>query len=326
MVSLTPPTAHARLGENSVRGIERRILVLIGVVLIAYYPTSNALWHFWIDHPSWGAHGILVALLALGLLYRARARVAAAPVRALPWLLLPLLLFSIASLLFWRAGLQSLQLLMLPVLILLGAMVAFGIAVTRAIAVPVGFLYFGMPVWNLLAVPLQQLTLAIVRLVAPLIGAASVEGTVVSFPGDLHFEVTIWCSGLGFLVQGLAVATLLGELEQASNVRRLRLMGSMVAVALAANWLRVLAIIELGYSSGMRNLLATRYHLLFGYVVFVIALVAFVWIAARQHQQHSQAHGAPAAAPISTSLWPYMATLSALIVAPVAFGLWTFLH
>ena len=314
------------LQVTEMRAIELRIPALIVVVLIAYYPASNALWHFWIDHPTWGAHGFLIALLALWMLYLARERVVAAPVRPLPWLLVPLVLCSMAWLLFGRAGMQSLQLLMLPVLILLGSLSAFGIAVTRAIAIPVGFLYFGMPVWNLLAVPLQKLTLAIVKLVVPMIGPASVNGTVVTFPGDIYFEVSVWCSGLGFLVQGVAVAVFLGELELASTGRRLRLIASVIALALVTNWFRVLAIIQIGYSSDMRNVLVTHYHLLFGYVIFVVALVGFVWVVTRQSQPELQAHQVASAAPRSTGSWPYFAALSALAVPPLCTTLWALLR
>jgi exosortase len=301
--------------------------VLIAVTLLAYWPSSSALWHFWVDHPTWGAHGILIALLALWLLYRARGRVAAAPVRALPWLLLPLLLCSVTALIFWREGMQSLQLLTLPVLILMGSLAAFGIEVTRALAIPVGFLYFAMPVWNVLAVPLQNLTLAIVKIVVPAIGPASVAGYVVTFPGDIHFEVSVWCSGLGFLVQGMAVATFLGELERAPIRRRLRLIASMLAIALATNWFRVLAIIEIGYSSGMRHVLVTRYHLLFGYVIFVMALVAFAWVATTGRSLPQGSRPAQRAAQLNTSSRaPYLATLSVLAAAPLLVGFSAFLR
>jgi EpsI family protein len=294
------------------------ILALIVVALVAYWPSTSGLWHYWTDDLVFGGHGLLVAGLALWLLWRARARIAAAPVRREPRAL-PLLIFcSLASLIFWKASIEELQFLMLPALVLLGILSAFGPHVIRSIAVPVCFLYFAMPVWNLLAGPLQSLTLVVVRLVAPVIGVpAAVSGSFIYLPEDMKFNVGLVCSGSGFLVQGLAVAALLGELEEASWGRRLRLMGSMAIVAVVTNWIRVLAIVQIGYSSGMRHVLVTRHHLLFGCVLFMVVLVAFVWVArqralpdAPQATVHTLRSTPPAAG-------AYAAALCALAAPPV---------
>src|SRR4029077_5018546 len=101
-------------------------------------------------------------------------------------------------------------------------------------------------------------------------------------------------------VQGLAVAMLLCELEQAPRGRRLRLLGSMVLVALIANWLRVLLIIELGYSSGMHSTLATTHHVAFGYLLFCLSRAAYVWVATRQPSAEPVGE---ASAPRNTPAW-----------------------
>ena len=255
---------------------------LIAAAVVAYWPASRALWRYWTDEPSLGGHGMLVTVLAVWLLYRARDRIGSAVVQPAQWALVPLVLCSIASLVFWRAGIQSLQLLTLPALMWLGVFAAFGACVARVVAVPIGYLYFAMPAWNLLTVPLQHLTLRIVAWLAPMLGLpATVSGYLVTFPNGAKFEVTTACSGAVFLVQGLAVAVLLGELEQAPVGRRLRLVGSMVAVALAANWIRVLALLQIGYSTEMRHVLVSRDHLEFGWTLFVLVLLGFVWVSTR---------------------------------------------
>jgi exosortase len=248
---------------------------LIATAIVAYWPAWSALWR---------PHGYFVSLLALCLLYSARHRVASASIKPLPWALLLLIPCSITAVFFWRSGIQTLQLLMLPPLILLAVLAAFGSAVTRAIAGPVAFLYFAVPAWNvILTAPMQELTVAVTRILTHAIGLPAIfHGNLISFQNGITFEVTAGCSGASFLVQGLAVAMLLCGLEQAPRGRRLRLLGSMVLVALIANWLRVLLIIELGYSSGMRSTLATTHHVAFGYILFVLVLAAYVWGATRQ--------------------------------------------
>ena len=296
------------------------IVGLIAVAIGAYWPTSRALWEYWTDW-LFGGHGIFVAVLALWLLYRAKHRIALAPRQSQPWVLLPLVLCSIATLIFWRAGIQSLQLLLWPVLILLAVLAAFGSAVTRVIAVPVCFLYFAMPAWNLLAQPLQSLTIWAVRLLAPAIGVpATISGNLIYLPGDARFSVELACSGIGFFVEGLAVAALLGELEQAPLRRRLRLLATMVGVALVTNWVRVLTIVQVGYATQMRHVLVTRYHVLFGYVLFVTVLLLFVWLATRHELPPAAAPMPPGSAPVPAP-GSYTRAVLALAAAPLAVAL-----
>jgi exosortase len=257
-------------------GTEWQVAGLIAVVAALYWPTTSPLWH----RPVFGSNALLVVGLSLWLLARTREQMAVTPVRGVPWVLLLLVPCSIASLIFWKSGVPALQLLLLPVLILLAAWTAFGTAVARVIAVPVCFLYFAVPAWDLLAEPLQSLTLWVVRWAAPAIGVpAAVSGTTVLLPGHMQFEVTAACSGSGFLMEGMAVAVLLGELEHARVGRRLRLVAIMLVIALATNWIRVLTLLQIGYTTQMRHVVVSQYHVMFGYVLLTLVLVAFVWIA-----------------------------------------------
>jgi exosortase len=254
---------------------------LIAIVVVACWPTSTALWHYWADEHLIGGRGFFVTALALWLLYRASGRVSSASAHPLPWAVPFLVAGSVVMVISRKAGMYELQALLLPTLILLGALSAFGPSVTRVIAVPVGFLYFAMPAWDdVLGPALQSLTLWVVKWVAPVMGVpASVSGSLISLPGDMKFLVTQGCSGAGFLVEGLAVAALLGELEQAPAGRRVALLAAMVPVALVANWLRVLLIVQVGYSTGMRHVLVTQHHKLFGYAIFILVLLVFLWVA-----------------------------------------------
>jgi len=82
---------------------------------------------------------------------------------------------------------------------------------------------------------------------APLIGVpAQIRGDLVILPGVGVIEIASGCSGVNFFTVGLAVAALLGELEQASLRRRALLVTAMGALAVFANWLRVLIIVDAG--------------------------------------------------------------------------------
>lgn len=295
---------------------------IVGLVLISilvYWPATAALWHYWTDDIYVGGHGLLVAVLGAWLLYRSCGHLAGVTVQPSAWALIPLLACSLAALVFFRAGIHTLQLLTLPALIWLAVLAAFGTGVARAVAVPIGYLYFAMPAWNLLSVPLQGLTLWMVAALAPIVGLpATVSGSLVAFPNGARFIVTLACSGVGFLVQGLAVATLLGELENATLGRRLRLSGSMVLIALATNWTRVLLLLTIGYFGGMNNVIVSRHHLLFGYVLFVIVLIVFVWVAARPALSPPGADAASFAATARRSpLAAYLLAILGLSMVPL---------
>jgi exosortase len=291
--------------------------VLIAVVALFYWPTTSALWH----RPVFGGNALLVAALALWLLVRLRDRVASAPAAGVPWALLLLVPCSIGALVFWRSGIPALQLLLLPALILLAVWTALGSAVTRLIAVPVCFLYFAVPAWDLLGPPLQSLTLWAVSWLAPAFGVpATVSGTMVLVPGNISFEVSLACSGSGFVLEGLAVAVLLGELGQATIGRRVGLMVTMVIIALVANWVRVLALVQIGYSTGMRHVLVTEHHVLFGYVLFIAVLIVFVWIAVSVGPTRTP-HVAQSALYSSGARTAFVPALLGLAAAPVLVAL-----
>lgn len=290
--------------------------VLIVAVLGAYWPMVTALWAYWLQ-PYVGGQGVLVAALSLWLVYRQRDRLSATPARPIPWAILLVALCSVATLLFWRAGIQALYFMLLPLLILAAVYAAFGQAIARILLVPVGYLYFAMPAWQVLSPYLQVATVRVIGVLALLFGLpATIQGNVISFPNGATFEVTPLCSGIRFLVQGLAVATLLGELEQACLARRLRLLGSIILVALVANWARAMIIVQAGYATGMRHVLVSSNHLLFGSVLFVCVLLVFVWLATRSPLPPQRETPGPFVGQ-TRSLAGFLGVLAALIVAPI---------
>jgi EpsI family protein len=287
---------------------------LIALAVLTYWPSTQALWVFWTNDNTAGAHGFIVAPLAAWLLFRARHEldtVAARPSRLAGVLLV---LCSVAWLVFWRAGIQELHLLLLPVLMGLSVTTALGWRAAWIVAFPIGYLYFAVPAWGFFIEPLEMLTVHAMGVLAPLIGVPShTQGTLVIMPNGI-IEVAHGCSGQAFLTVGLAVAALLGELERASLLRRAVLLAVMGAFAVIANWLRVLIIIDAGYTTNMRHVLVSRGHFVFGWVLFTVILVTSVWFLARRPAAPSPgrlASGGPGRVPT------YVAAATALIAMPI---------
>jgi len=256
--------------------------VLIALVAVVYWPTSSALWVYWTDSEGEGTHGTLVALISAWLLYRNRHVLNETPAKPTLWLLFPLFIMNVAWLVFWRAHIPALHIILFPALIMLGVAAALGWKAARWVVFPLGFLYFAVPSWDVLTGPLQMLTVVAVGSLAPLIGIPShVAGDLLQLPGIGTFEVGRGCSGVNFFAIGLAVAALLGELEVASARRRLSLLAIMGIAAIVSNWVRVLIIVEAGYKTNMRHYLVSRSHYMFGWVLFSIVMFGFVWFCAR---------------------------------------------
>ena len=305
--------------QDSVPSLRNMLLCagLIAIAVLIYWPSTAALWDVWIDDNHGGTHGLIVAPLSAWLLYRARFQLAAIPTRPSWFAGVLLLLGSLSWLVFWRAGIRELHLLMLPVLMGLGVWTALGFPAALRVAFPLGYLYFAMPAWGIFGGPLRHLTVVANGVLLPLIGVpVQVHGDLLVLPGVGRFEVEGSCSGANFLAIGLAVAALLGEVERASLVRRAWLLAAMGSLAISANWIRVLVIVDAGYQTQMRHYLVARSHFMFGWVLFATVMVAFVWLAARapastKTQQFTTRY--------PTASWgAYAAALGALVAMPLA--------
>ena len=73
MKASAPAFRHAQLSAG-----------LIAAVVLAYWPSSRALWLFWTDPDSAGTHGVLVAVLSAWLFFRNRYRLGAVATKPAP--------------------------------------------------------------------------------------------------------------------------------------------------------------------------------------------------------------------------------------------------
>jgi EpsI family protein len=293
---------------------------LLTIAAVAYWPSVSALWDYWTDDNHRGAHGLLVVLLFAWLLFRARHELAGVPVRPSRLACGLLVLCSAAWLVFWRAGIQELHILLLPVLMGLAVLAALGLPAALKVAFPLGYLYFAMPAWGIFIGPLQALTIRAVSLLAPLIGVpARIHGDLVLLPGVGTFQIASGCSGVNFLTVGLAVAALLGEVERATLWRRAMLLAVMGVLSILSNWIRVLVVVDAGYTTNMRHVLVSRGHYTFGWVLFTVVMVAFVWWAARFQEPATppRTYSYSDSTAVGLGTRAYVGTVVALVAMPV---------
>lgn len=276
------PAVDRWLSALPVREPLLAVYALWAAVALFYWPSSKALVGFWSDAlDKAGTHGFLVLLVALGLVMRARARLAAEPIRPSLRGFCVLLILSAAWLWFYRAAIQDLHLLLLPMLLLAAIVGVLGWPTARVMIFPVAFLYFAMPVWSLVITPLQTLSIDVNSVLIWLTGVpAYIAGNVVNVPAG-SLEIAGGCSGRHSFVVGLTLAALYGELARDSLRWRLAWIALMGALALVANWVRIFVIIVAAEATDMQTFLVTVDHYWFGWGIFVLAFIGFLWIAGR---------------------------------------------
>lgn len=268
--------------------VRQRLLVVYSLwaaVALVYWPSSKALVEFWSDTANLaGTHGFLLLLIALGLVVRDRARLADVRLQPNRGAFCATLLLSAAWLWFYMAAIQDLHLLLLPLLLFASIVGVLGWGAGRVLIFPVGFLYFAMPAWSVLVTPLQTLSIHVNDALIWLTGLpAYISGDVVQVPAGA-LEIAGGCAGRHSFVVGLTLAALYGELGRDPLRWRLTWIGLMGLLALVANWARIFVIVVAAVATDMQTFLVTVDHYWFGWGMFLLAFVSFLWIAGRIHK------------------------------------------
>jgi EpsI family protein len=229
--------------------------------------------------------------LALCLLY-ATAR--AAHVELVAWSFVPpILCAALIAALGWRGG--------------------------RALAAPVAYLYFALPVWAVLTPVLQSLTVHATSTLLRVGGVpAFIEGDFVTVPAGV-FEIAGGCAGTSFLVVALATAALFAFVERVPRRATLSLFAAAAAMAIVLNWVRVTTIIVIGNATAMNTPLVDDHYAL-GWWLFAAGLVP-LFLYARRVAAATPAtrRGSPPAVPAGTAIARVSPALAVLAAGP----LWT---
>ncbi|MGE0388377.1 MAG: exosortase A [Gammaproteobacteria bacterium] len=306
------------------RGASRRplavLVLLLAIALAAFWPSISALMELW-SHPERRTyqHGYLIAAIALWLLFRERQRIARAVGRPSPTLLIFASAGAVAWAIAWNAGLQVVHFLLWPAILWAAIAGAFGWQAGRALAPPIAYLYFAMPIWDALTPGLQSATVLANKVLAIVVGMpVLIEGNYIHIP-EGSFEIAGGCSGLNYLVVGLAIAALLGEVNRDRPGRRLLLIAIGGGLALASNWLRVFIIIYAGHVTDMDHYLVRVDHYNFGWVLYAFVLALFFYIARKLPESKAAAgsdlsQGSPAS---GRSVMP-----GAIAIVILALGPW----
>lgn len=274
------------------------LVLLLLVILGLYAHTAAGMVAIWSRSDTY-AHGFVVPVISLWLIWRIRHSLA--PMVPRPSRLAWLLLLGAAAL--WLAGdlvaVNAATQLALVMLLVLAVPAVLGWQLAKAMAFPLGFLFFAVPLGDFMLPQLMEWTADFTVLALRLTGIPVYrEGLHFVIPSG-RWSVVEACSGIRYMIASVTVGCLFAYLSYQSTTKRLVFVGVSILVPLLANWLRAYMIVMIGHLSG--NELATGVdHLVYGWVFFGVVILIMLFIGARWADPPARpkaASAAPVAAP-----------------------------
>lgn len=273
-----------RVLTRAVPAIPRRLWIggaglgTLLVLALALAPVARDLVAAWARIPYY-SYGFAVPLFAAWGVWEARRDLylgAGGPSRLGGGLTVGGLLVLLAG---FAAASLTLQALAIPVLLAGLAVLAVGRQGAVRVAFPLAFLLFMAPLpaaaLDAVSLPLQHLAASVAARALPLAGVPAVQdGLLIHLPGATLL-VGEACNGLRFLLAMIVLGTAFAWRAGGSAATRAAIVALAVAVAIAANLVRVTGTGWLAYHYGP-DAASGFFHLAYGKVVYAAVLVPFL--------------------------------------------------
>ncbi len=255
------------------------LVLLLLAILALYAHTVVGMVTIWSRSDTY-AHGFVVPVITLWLIWRIRHTLAALVPKPSPlaWVML------LGAAAFWLAGdlvaVNAATQLALVMLLVLAVPAVLGWHLALAMAFPLGFLFFAVPIGDFMMPRLMEWTADFTVLALRMSGIPVYrEGLQFIIPSG-SWSVVEACSGIRYMIASVTVGCLFAYLSYSSLKKRLIFIGVAILVPLVANWLRAYMIVMIGHLSG--NELATGVdHLIYGWVFFGVVILIMLFIGAR---------------------------------------------
>jgi exosortase A len=277
-----PMSTFAAIYSSRAWRLSLSIVAALAGVFLLYRPSSESLIALWDDIARITyTHGFLIAAISAWLVVRRRRELADEPCAPSVAGAAVTVLTGVVWFFAVRAGIEIVNQVLLVILMWLSVWALFGLRVARVIWLPVGFLLFAVPVWDIVNPLLQELTVHAVHALLQVAGIpAYVDGNYVHVAAGV-FEVAGGCSGIHFFIVSFSLGTLYGEIGRDPWKVRAWLLALAVGFALLANWVRVFIIVVAGHLTNMQHYLIREEHYNFGWAVFAVMMLFYLILARR---------------------------------------------
>ncbi|WP_417544122.1 exosortase/archaeosortase family protein [Marinobacter sp.] len=250
--------------------LSRPYLVVTAIAVLIFYPTWIRLAEAWLEFEQVLAHGLVTAVIFLGLLLIHPPGHVEPQAKLKPYHLAGAVLL-IATTLIWGllelVRIDTLAYLLLPAGLITTAWVLLGLARTLKFLPYVLLLSLSLPIWADVVPALVELASVVVGTWVGWFGmTALIEGNSITLPYG-RLLIADGCSGIRYF----AIAILLAMMTSILNDYRWRgwLITLLVAATLGliANWVRITILVVVAYETNMQSEMLSD-HETMGWVVF----------------------------------------------------------
>jgi len=257
-------------------------VVFLLVFSLVYIDSLTVLFKLWAGlEQTIYRYGFLVLACSCYLLYLKRVQFRELIANPNWWALLFSLILASAWFVSSLAGVQTVQLAVLPILLLAMLTAFYGTSFLRIAGLPILLLLFAIPLWWPLLPFLKDATTLSTELFLRFIGkAVFVEGYFLHLPGGSFF-VDDGCAGLRFLLVTLILAFMGIDMHALNLKQSAVLLGVGILMALVANWVRVIVVVLVGDYTRMEHRLVTDHNDLGWLVYGLLVLLPFFFLIGR---------------------------------------------
>ncbi|WP_407278626.1 exosortase A [Aromatoleum evansii] len=267
-------------------GLSRETVIRLAMLAIAllallgtYRETLASMIEIW-NRSDTFAHGYLVAPIACWLIWRERVQLRGLPLTPSPVGLAAAALAGFAWLLGELASVASVSQFAFVGMVVALVWAVMGTRVARALAFPLGFLFFLVPFGEFLFPAMMDRTTDFIIWGLRASGVpVYAEGRSLVIPSG-HWEVVEGCSGVRYLIASVVVGSLYAHLTYRSLSRRSVFVAFSVVLPVFANWLRAYGIVLVAHLTDNR-VAAGVDHLIYGWVFFGLVMMMLFWVGAR---------------------------------------------
>lgn len=262
------------------RIVDIAIFVLFVFSVLFYLESLQVLHSYWVKFTEAYAHGYVVVGMVVYLLFLKRNELFDKAVKGQNWECVTGLIMAAGCSFVWFVSgavqVQIVQLLSVFILVWLWVVTVYGFNAAIKVGVPFLLLLMAIPLWDGLSLYLRLITVVVVEYLLSFWGvAAYVDGFRIDLAHGV-VEVAGSCSGLKYFLAGSCLAIFYAELNFNNLKRKLFIILLGITVAIAANWIRVSALVLVAHYSKMQHSLVYD-HEQFGWIVFMVCFAVFVF-------------------------------------------------
>lgn len=275
------PPAYEAIGRSGAKDIGWRValplvIAVIAIILAIYWRTAESIVAIWSRSETF-AHGFLIVPISIVLVWTRRREVANLAPAPDALGLVMMAGAGLAWLLAAAGQVQVVQQYAMTAMIPAAVVAVAGRRVALALAFPLGFLFFGVPVGEVLIPPLMNWTAHFTVVALRLSGIPVFQqGDNFTIPSGT-WSVVEGCSGLRYLIASITVGALYAYLSYRRFWKRALFVALSVIVPIIANGLRAYMIVMIAHLSDMRLALGVD-HLIYGWVFFGLVVFLLFWL------------------------------------------------